>query len=136
MNFLSVKKTRQSSNLEVGDDKDIIFAVWIFMSSSDIKTVKYHDILFWNGSMRPTNPTVIVSAEPLLVGIILYLGQCRKIKLAFCNKTWLKEQIIGPFFLAPWNQAKIQFQFTKTKSANTNGKQGKNWDSNSRPKLS
>ena len=25
--------------------------------------------------MRPTNPTVIVTAEPLLVGIILYLGQ-------------------------------------------------------------
>ena len=48
-------------------------------------------------------------------------------KTCFLQQDMVKKRIIGPFFLAPWNQAKIQFQFTKTKSANTNGKQGKHF---------
>ena len=48
-------------------------------------------------------------------------------KTCFLQQDMVKKQIIGPFFLAPWNQAKIQFKFTKTKSANTNGKHGKNF---------
>ena len=46
--------------------------------------------------MRPTNPTVIVTAEPLLAGIILYLAQCSEIKL-IRNKTLSKKQIFDPY---------------------------------------
>ena len=52
---------------------------------------------FWNDTMRPTNPTVIVTAEPLLAGIILYLGRCSEIKL-IRNKTWSKITNIWPIY--------------------------------------